>query len=124
MAKKNEDEFVVSITTDEGEELRGKFKVKVKPSYRDILNMDAARRSLLGPQGGDVDALAALIASNLAEIQTMSVEVPSWWKDAKNGLDFDDINVIIKVAEGLHGVQKAHLKTVQDEAAKAKEDLA
>lgn len=114
-------EFIVSIPTG-GDTLRGKFRVKVKLTYREILEMDSVRRQLQGPQGGDVDPLAALVASSLAKINThiMDGDCPSWWKDANNGLDFDDLNIILEVAKELNKVEKAHLddlKKLSDKAA-------
>lgn len=121
---RNEAEFTVSIPQQAGEEpLRGKFRVKVKLSYRDILNMDAMRRQLLGPGGGEADGFAALIASNVAKIRIHSLETPSWWREAEEGLGFDDIGVIVAIANELNKIEKDHLEDLKKLAEKATEDL-
>ena len=122
MARKQA-EFVVSIPVEGEENLRGKFKVNVKLSLREILEMDAMRRSLLGPQGGEVGGMAALVAGTIARIQTHAVETPSWWKDSDNGLGFDDVNIILAVGAELNKVEKSHLEDIQKAAAKAGEAL-
>lgn len=121
--RRNEAEFTVNIPMPGEEPLRGKFKVKVKLSYRDILNMDAIRRQLLGPQGGDADGMAALISQGVAKIRVHALETPSWWRDADNGLDFEDINVVLTVLTELNKVEKDYLDDIQKAAGKAAEDL-
>jgi hypothetical protein len=123
MAKKNESEFSVTIPVPDEEPLRGKFRVKVKLSYRDILNMDSIRRQLLGPNGGEADGMAALVASGLAKIRTHSLETPSWWKEAGDGLEFEDINVVLSVLTEINNIEKEHLAEVQKAADKAVEEL-
>ena len=121
---KNETEFAVTIPLGEGEEpLRGKFKVKIKLSYRDILNMDAQRRQLLGPGGGEADGMAALIASAVSKIRTHALDTPSWWRDAENGLGFDDINIVLTILNELNKVEKDYLDDLKKAAEKAVEDL-
>jgi hypothetical protein len=116
--------FVVCIPVEGEEPLRGKFTVKVKLSVREMLEMDQVRRGLLGPQAGEPDALAAYMASNLARIRTHATETPSWWKEAGNGLEFDDINVIMAVSQELDKVEKSHLADLKARAEKAKLALA
>lgn len=122
--RRNEAEFLVNIPV-EGEEqpLRGKFRVKVRLSYRDILNMDSRRRQLLGPAGGEADGLAALIASTLSKVQTHTLEAPSWWKEAGDGLEFEDINVILKVAAELNKVEVDYMEGLKKAAEEAKPTL-
>lgn len=116
--RKNEEEFVVNVTTKDGENLRGKFRVKVKLSLRDMLGMDAMRRSLLGPQTGEPDQVAFLIASGTAKIRAHALETPSWWKDSNDGLDLDDIDVLVSVLTELNKVEKEY----QDRNKKSAED--
>jgi hypothetical protein len=122
MARKTA-EFVVSIPVEGEENLRGKFKVNVKLSLREILEMDALKRSLLGPQGGEVGGMAQLVAGTIARIQTHAVETPSWFKDANCGLDFDDVNVVLAIGAELNKVEKSHLEDIQKAASKAAEAL-
>jgi len=120
---KNEAEFAVSIPVEGEEPLRGKFKVKIKLSYRDILNMDSTRRSLLGPQAGEPDGIAALIASGLAKIRAHTIDAPSWWSSADHGLAFDDINVVLNVLTELNKVEKDYLEDLKVRAEKAAVEL-
>lgn len=116
-------EFTVTIPVPGEEPLRGKFKVKTNLSYRDLLNMDAMRRQLLGSQGGDPSDVASLISSGLAKIRTHVVESPSWWRDADNGLEFDDVGVILAVLNEVTKAEAEAAKELQDAANKASEAL-
>lgn len=120
---KREDEFVVNIPQLGEEPLRGKFRVKLKLSYREILGMDALRRQLLGPGGNEADGMATVIASGIAKIRTHALETPSWWKDAEEGLGFDDINVVLTVLQELNKVEQAALDELKKAAEGATQDL-
>lgn len=119
----NSVEFSVSIPTD-GETLRGKFKVKVRLSFRERLRMDELRRSLLGDKSTEASAEANGVASALAKIQIHLLEGPSWWKDNGNGLEFEDPNVVLMVLEGLDKVEEEHMAKLKKEGAEARENLA
>jgi hypothetical protein len=119
----NYSEFVVNINLPSDETLRGKFKAKIKLSYRDILSMDAMRRSYLGAQPGEPDGVASTIAMALAKINTHCVETPSWWKEAGNGLDFEDLDVVLTVYQELQKVENEYLKKLKKEAVDAGEAL-
>ncbi len=116
-------EFTVTIPVEGDEPLRGKFKINVKLSYREMLAMDAMRRQLLGPLSGEADGMAALIASAVAKIRTHAIDTPSWWKEAGNGIDFDDMTVVLTVLEEIQKVEKTHLEEIQKAAEKAAEAL-
>jgi len=119
----NVTEFTVNIPVSGQDPFRGKFRVKVKLSYREILSMDALRRQLLGPGGNEADGLASLIASSVAKIRTHAIETPSWWKDNENGLGFEDIEVVLGVLTELNKVEKDHLEGLQKAAEEARKDL-
>jgi hypothetical protein len=116
-------EFTVTIPVEGEEPLRGKFKINVKLSYREMLNMDAMRRQLLGPLSGEADGMAALIATAVSKIRTHAIDTPSWWKEAGNGIEFDDMNVVLTVLEEVQKVEKSHLEELQKAAEKATEAL-
>jgi len=116
-------EFTVTIPVEGDEPLRGKFKINVKLSYREMLAMDAMRRQLLGPLSGEADGMAALIASAVSKIRTHAIDTPSWWKEAGNGIDFDDMTVVLTVLEEIQKVEKTHLEEIQKAAEKAAEAL-
>ena len=119
----NQAEFVVNVSLSNGETLRGKFKVKIKLSYREILAMDAARRSYLGPQPGEPDQVANLLAVALAKVNTHAIETPSWWKEANNGADFDELDVILAVYQELQKVEQDYLAGLKKSAAEAGGEL-
>jgi hypothetical protein len=122
MARKTA-EFVVNLPVEGEENLRGKFKVNVKLSLREILEEDALRRSLLGPQGGEIGGMAALVAGTIAKIQTHAIETPSWWKDSDGGLGFDDVRIILGIGAELNKTTKSHLEDIQKAAAAAAAEL-
>lgn len=116
-------EFTVTIPVDGDEPLRGKFKINIKLSYREILQMDAMRRQLLGTLSGEADGMASLIASAVAKIRTHAVETPSWWKEAGNGIEFDDMNIVLTVLAEIQKLEQDHLAEIQKAADKATEAL-
>lgn len=122
MAKRDE-EFVVNIPVVGEEALRGKFKVKLRLSYAEMLAMDAMRRTLLGPNPDGADQLVAVIAHAVSKIRTHATVVPSWWKDADNGLGFEDINVVLAVLAELNKVEKAYNDEITAAAGTASEAL-
>ncbi len=116
-------EFTVSIPVEGDEPLRGKFKINIKLSYREVLQMDAMRRQLLGPLSGEADGMASLIASYVAKIRTHAIETPSWWKEAGNGVDFDDMNIVMAIMAEIQKLEMDHLAEIQKAAEKATEAL-
>jgi hypothetical protein len=118
-------DVVVTIPTNTGETLKGKFTFKLSLSYREILEMDQMRRALLGPQQGETDPQAFVISQGLAKINTHLVAKgsPTWWRDSNNGLDLEDINIVLKVFEELNKAEKAHVESLKTRADKAVADL-
>lgn len=120
-------EFAVNIPIQGEEPLVGKFRVKKKLSYRDILQMDSTRRQLLGPQGGEADGLASVIASGIAKIRTHVIDAPSWWKGSNEGLDFEDVAVVLAIVSEINKVENDYYdglkKSAEEAEAKLKEGL-
>jgi hypothetical protein len=116
-------EFVVSIPTN-GEVLKGKFKVKVRLSFRERLRMDELRRSLLGAKSAEASAEAEGLAAALAKIQVHMIEAPSWWKDNGNGLEFEDPNIVLSVLEEVTKAEQEYLAGLKKDGDSARADLA
>lgn len=117
------EEFTVSIPTSDGDTLRGKFKIKLRLSHRDRLQMDEIRRNLLGTKSSEASQEAYGLASALAKIQVHLLDAPSWWKENSNGLDFEDDEVVLAVLEGLTKVENEYRAKIQKEADEARGDL-
>lgn len=102
----------------------GKFKAKVRLSFRDQLRKDQIKCELLGNSSKDLissDALnQAIVFSDLA---VRLVETPSWWKEKGNGLDLEDANVVNKVYEKALEVEKKQNEEAVKEAEKAKDEM-
>lgn len=116
-------EFTVSINCSDGEVLRGKFKVKLRLSHKDRLQMDEIRRNLLGIKSSEASPEANGLASALAKIQVHLIDAPSWWKDGGNGLEFEDDEVVLEVLEGLTKVEGEYLAEIKKSAGEAREEL-
>lgn len=99
-------DFTVNIPVPGEDPLRGKFSCKTKLSYREMLEQDAIRRQLLGPAGGEPDPVVALISGAVAKIRVHCSETPSWWKENGQGMDFDDINILLAVLNEVNRVEK------------------
>ena len=120
---KKTDDIVVTVTPDGEEALRGKFTIRLKLSASQILAQDALRRQLLGPQPDGAAAEAYALAYAIANVRTRCSDVPSWWKDAQDGLGFEDINVPLTVSNKVDECIRANLQQQAKEAAAAGEDL-
>jgi len=117
------EEFTVSIPTSDGDTLRGKFKIKLRLSHRDRLQMDEIRRSLLGTKSSEASQEAYGLATALAKIQVHLIDAPSWWKENSNGLDFEDDEVVLRVLEALTKVESDYQAKIKKDADEARGDL-
>lgn len=123
MARRDE-EFTVSIPVEgEDQPLRGKFRIKLKLSMAEMLSMDALRRQLLGPSPDGASTEAAVLAHAVSKIRTFALETPSWWKDAQDGLGFDDINVPLLILSELNKIEKTYLDGLTKKAEAAASEL-
>lgn len=82
----------------------GEFAVKTKLSWRDQLQMDKARRELLGPdaQGASPDAVAQAVI--LSELGVRIVKSPVWWTESNRGLDLVDDNVLTEIFQKVRAI--------------------
>lgn len=80
------------------ESFKGEFKVKKALSFRESLQKDQIRRDLLGDTNGSPASYEAQeYATMLSELRVRLVDPPAWWKEANNGAELRDENVLLKV---------------------------
>lgn len=98
MALDNTEAFSVHLIGDvTGETWTGGFTTKIWLSHRELLRIDQIRRQLLGETPSSPSVRAADTADMLSELQVRLVEAPAFWKDAGNGLDLVDDNLLQEV---------------------------
>jgi hypothetical protein len=121
----NQAKFTMSTVGEvSGLTYAGEFSIKIRLSHRDTLKMDSIRRDLLGDfsEGASSDAID--LANVIAFLGVHVLSAPSWWRDAGNGLDLEDGNVLKSVIEGIRKIKEADQKDRDQRTQKAKEDLA
>lgn len=106
---------VVGETT--GEDFRGLFKAVPRLSHRDNLRRDQLRRDILGPSPETAGADALNVAAVFSKVWVHLVETPSWWKDAKNGLDLLDETPVAAVYENVARIEREAMEAIQKAAA-------
>jgi hypothetical protein len=90
--------FQISMVGAESQEtLKGEFKVKTIITPRDILRADSTNRELLGMNPENASQAARATAFMLSQLSIRILESPSWWREAGNGVDLEDMNVINEV---------------------------
>jgi hypothetical protein len=124
MEIKYESEFVVSVTGDTtGEKFEGKFKVRTRLSFRDQLRRDEIRRTILGVGADAAYARASSAADMFGELSVRVIESPTWWKNADNGLDLADDNVLSEVYKKALKAEKDLVDSLTKQGEQAKKDL-
>jgi hypothetical protein len=87
--------FSVSIVGQRtGKPYNGKFTVKTVLSRRENFLADERRRLILGSNSAGAPPSLQGEAFMLGQLFVRLVEAPDWWKNADNGLDLEDENVI------------------------------
>jgi hypothetical protein len=122
MAKVKTVDCIVTVPLD-GVDQRGKFTFKTRLSMSEVLQMDALRRQLLGPIGGEAGGEAAFIAVAVSKIRTYAVSTPSWWDDNGAGMEFEDVDVLVSVFTELNKALDEHRAGIKAAAGKAAEEL-
>lgn len=118
-------EFSVDVVGElTGEAFKGVFKAKPRLTHNDRLLRDQIRRDLLGPKPEEASAEAKNIAFVLSKIWVHLTEVPSWWKDSRNGRDLEDEVPVAAVFEAIEKLELESLAAVQKKGEKAAEVLA
>lgn len=110
-------EFSVSVKGEiTGEDFKGVFKALPRLSHRDNLRRDQLRRDLLGAKPEDASADATNVSAVFSKIWVHVVEAPSWWKDAKNGLDLLDETPVAAVYDNVARIEREAIEAVQKQA--------
>jgi hypothetical protein len=122
--KTPEAEFVATFTDSDGEKQKGKFKMKLRLSYRERLQMDEIRRSVLGFKSQEASQEAQMLANAIAKIQIHLTDSPSWWKNNGNGLDFEDPQVVFDVLDEVVKAEQEYFDSIKKKADEARADLA
>ena len=82
-----------------GEMFNWSFTTKKFLSVRDRITKDNIRRGLLGDKPESASGDTNVRVEMLSHLQVSLVESPKQWRDAANGLDLYDDNVLIKIYE-------------------------
>lgn len=120
MASTNEATFTISVVGDvTKEKWYGEFKCVKYLSFRQNLMRDRIRRELIGDLAQYASDAARDQSYALADLAVALVKVPDWWKEAGNGQDLQDPNVLDAVwaeVAKVWGVLKTEdkKKTVED----------
>jgi hypothetical protein len=120
--------FDISIEGDRtGEKWFGQFKSYKRLSHRQELMRDRITRELLGSNPAGASERAVSQAEMFAELQVSLVEAPTWWKEAGNGLDLGDDNIVREVWAKVMEIKVAAIEEITkkgDAAAQKLKDLA
>jgi hypothetical protein len=103
---------------------QGLFKVRPLLSHRDKLRRDELKRSLIGAQPDATSVNAMRISEIFSKIWAHTVEAPSWWKDAGNGLDLIDEEPVVAVIDKIVELEQELLGTLTKAGEEAKATLA
>lgn len=115
--------FVDLVGESTGESYQGDFVCKLRLSSRDRFQKDSVRRSLLGdrPEAASGDALVR--AEMFSHLSVSLTETPPWWREAGNGLDLYDDNVLLTIYERVTNEQENVSKAAIEKAEAAKAEL-
>jgi hypothetical protein len=106
-----------------GETFNWSFTSKRMLSIRDRITRDGIRRQLIGERPQDAESNTIMRAEMLAFLQVSLVETPKAWKDAGNGLDLFDDNVVLLVYEKTVEGQNKAIEEAEKTGDEAKEKL-
>lgn len=107
------------------ESFKGDFKVKKALSFRESLQKDQIRRDLLGDTNGSPASYEAQeYATMLSELRIRLVDPPAWWKEANNGAELRDENVLLKVWSETVAIVNAFLESKKAAVEAARKKLA
>jgi len=116
--------FTISVVGElSGETFRGEFEAVKFLSYRQQLLLDSERRRLIGDAAGTPSDNALTLAHIFSNLNVRLVKFPSWWVEAKNGVELVDENVVLAVFEATMKVQSDAVEEVQKRAAANKEAI-
>ena len=117
--------FVINVTgASTGRLYEGLFKAKPLLSHREKIRQDVLRRRILETEGGAVPGEDANnIANIFSKIWVHVTEAPSWWKDARDGIELLDEEPVIAVLNEVLRVQKEMQDSMQKQGEEAKVSL-
>jgi len=116
-------EITVKTTLSDGTVLHGRFKIKTRLSNRDSLKLDEIRRSLLGDRSDMAAEGVNGLATVLSKIWVHTIDSPSWWQSAGNGLDFEDQGPIMDVFEAVVEAERQYSQELAKKAEEARKLL-
>ena len=118
-------EFSVNVVGEvTGETFKGVFKAVPRLSHRDNLRRDQLRRDLLGAKPEDASADATNVSAVFSKIWVHVTDVPSWWKDSRNGLDLLDETPVAAVYDNVARIEREAIEAVQAKAQKQVAEVA
>ena len=118
-------EFSVSVVGEvTGETFKGVFKAIPRLTHRDNLRRDQLRRDLLGSKPEDASADATNVSAVFSKIWAHVTDVPSWWKDSRNGLDLLDETPVAAVYDNVARIEREAIEAVQAKAQKQVAEVA
>jgi hypothetical protein len=106
-----------------GETYAWSFTAKEMLTVRDRINKDSIRRSLLGDRPQDATPDTQVRAEIISHLQVSLIETPKDWRDAANGLDLYDENILMGVYEKVVEKQSEVMARVEKDAAEDKGKL-
>lgn len=119
--------FTVHVTGENsGDRFDGQFTTRNVLSFRLQLERDQTRRRLLGEvPPGTVPTQRVLMSSEmLAELSVRVVESPKWWREADNGQDLEDDEVLVEVYNKTMAKVAEYDAAKKGDGGKAQVDLA
>lgn len=117
-------DFHIVVTGDRtGEKWVGNFKAFRRLSHRQELARDRFYRDLLGPNPEGASERAVSQAEIFADLKVTLADTPRWWKDAGEGLDLADDNLIQEVWQQVVKIRLEAFKEVQEKAEEAEKKL-
>lgn len=112
--------FDVNVVGDRtGEKWFGQFSSLKRLSHRQELLRDKIRRELLGTNQEGVSRRALDQADMLSELQVSLIDTPSWWKEAGNGIDLGDDNILTEVYTKVIEIKLKAIEEIQKKGEEA-----
>lgn len=120
----NSFDFSIDVVGDStGDKFPGDFSAKQRLSHRDQLQKDILKRGLLGENAQFAAGDAVARAEMFAHLSTSLTKTPIFWREAGNGLDLFDDNVVLAVYEAVIKEQARVVEDLKKKGEDAKEAL-
>lgn len=113
-------QFRISVVGDKsGETYIGDFSCLRRLSHRTELAKDRYYRELLGPHPETATKRAQSQADIISDLSACLISTPTWWKEAGNGLDLVDDNLLQSVWNETVRIRVDAVNEVQEKAKSA-----